>query len=139
MARTSSRFPELAVTGYPPEDLVFRPRFVRDNVDRMREIASASEGIAAVFGFVDRDSALRNAAAIVREGRLIGVYHKKRLPNYGVFDEQRYFEPGYGVSHHIRSVAFRSGSTSARTSGSKEEDDAVVLQSRAGARDFWSR
>lgn len=126
-------FPELAVTGYPPEDLVFRPRFVRDNVDRMREIASASEGIAAVFGFVDRDSALRNAAAIVRDGRLVGVYNKKRLPNYGVFDEQRYFEPGTECpTYQIGGVPV--GFNVCEDIWFEEEDDPVVLQSRAGAR-----
>ena len=87
-------FPELAVTGYPPEDLVFRPHFVRENLDRTREIAAKTQGITAVYGFVDDRGGLRNAAAVAHDGRLAGVYHKKRLPNYGVFDEARYFVPG---------------------------------------------
>ncbi len=88
-------FPELAVVGYPPEDLVFKPQFVNDNLERVHQITSASKDITAVFGFVDRDDGrLRNAAAVISDGRLVDVYHKMRLPNYGVFDEERYFEPG---------------------------------------------
>ena len=126
-------FPELAVTGYPPEDLVFRPQFVSENLDRMREVASASKGIAAVFGFVDRDHGLRNAAAIARDGKLVGVYHKKRLPNYGVFDEQRYFEPGVECPiYHIDGVPV--GFNICEDIWFEEEGDPIVLQSRAGAR-----
>ena len=88
-------FPELAVTGYPPEDLVFRPQFVEDNLAKMREVAEASRDIAVVVGFVDsKDLELHNAAAVAHDGRLVDVYHKILLPNYGVFDEQRYFKPG---------------------------------------------
>ena len=87
-------FPELAVTGYPPEDLVFKPQFVRDNKARMRLIVQASADIAVVVGFVDGDSDLYDAAAVAHDGELIDVYHKMLLPNYGVFDEQRYFTPG---------------------------------------------
>ena len=126
-------FPELAVTGYPPEDLVFRPRFVRENLDRMREIVSASRGVAVVFGFVDRDEALRNAAAIAHDGRLVGVYHKRRLPNYGVFDEQRYFEPGAECPvYQIGGVPV--GVNVCEDIWFEEEDDPIVVQSRAGAR-----
>ena len=125
--------PELAVTGYPPEDLVFRPQFVTENLERMHEIASASERIAVVFGFVDRDRALRNAAAIARDGRLVGVYHKRRLPNYGVFDEQRYFEPGAECPvYEIDGVPV--GFNICEDIWFGEEDDPIVLQSRAGAR-----
>jgi NAD+ synthase (glutamine-hydrolysing) len=91
-------FPELAITGYPPEDLLLKPRFVIDNLVALERFvagtATAPE-IAAVVGFVDRtsDGLLRNAAAVCAGGRLIGRYHKERLPNYAVFDEQRYFEP----------------------------------------------
>ncbi|MEE2885372.1 MAG: NAD+ synthase [Chloroflexota bacterium] len=87
-------FPELSVTGYPPEDLVLRPQFVDDNILSLNEIAGESKGISAVIGFVDRDSALRNSAAVVFDGAIRSIYHKTRLPNYGVFDEKRYFEPG---------------------------------------------
>ena len=88
-------FPELAVTGYPPEDLVFKRQFVRDNLARMERIVEATEDIAIVLGFVDRDDEhIYNAAAVAYGGRLIDVYRKVHLPNYGVFDEVRYFEPG---------------------------------------------
>src|SRR5205823_4316162 len=87
-------FPELAITGYPPEDLLLKPGFVADNLEAMEKVASQTEGCAAVFGFVDADRDLRNAAAICANGRLMGTYHKRYLPNYAVFDEQRYFAPG---------------------------------------------
>ena len=88
-------FPELAVTGYPPEDLVFKPQFVDDNMSKMRQVVEASHSIAVVVGFVDTaGSDLYNAAAIGYGGKLVGVYHKQCLPNYGVFDEDRYFKPG---------------------------------------------
>ena len=87
-------FPELAITGYPPEDLLFKPQFIQDNLTRMREVAQASKGIAVVFGFVDADTDIHNAAAFAHDGELLGVYHKMYLPNYGVFDEERYFKAG---------------------------------------------
>jgi NAD+ synthase (glutamine-hydrolysing) len=89
-------FPELAVTGYPPEDLVLRPEFVRDNLRAVDELARATDGGAAVLtGFVDRTGrGLHNAAALLHGGRVVARYHKVKLPNYGVFDEERYFEPG---------------------------------------------
>ena len=87
-------FPELAVTGYPPEDLVFRPQFVEENLATMRRIVQATQDIVAVFGFVDADPDIRNAAGVAFDGKLVDVYHKIHLPNYGVFDEDRYFKPG---------------------------------------------
>jgi len=87
-------FPELAVTGYPPEDLLLKPQFVKDNQRTLREIQRATKGITAVVGFVDRQDFLYNAAAVLHDGRLAYVYHKILLPNYGVFDEYRYFRPG---------------------------------------------
>ena len=89
-------FPELAVTGYPPEDLVLRPGFVRDNLEALEELARRTAGDAAVLvGFVDRsERGLHNAAALLREGGVEARYHKHQLPNYGVFDEKRYFVPG---------------------------------------------
>ncbi len=88
-------FPELALTGYPPEDLVLKPAFVKDNLKQLEFVIAASRGISAVVGFVDQDSDIFNAAAFISDGRLMGVYHKVFLPNYGVFDEQRYFTPGH--------------------------------------------
>jgi len=89
-------FPELAVPGYPPEDLLLRISFLEENVRGWKEIVRQVRGITAVVGFVDRDAGGRiyNAAGIAAAGRVRGVYHKMHLPNYGVFDELRYFSPG---------------------------------------------
>jgi NAD+ synthase (glutamine-hydrolysing) len=87
-------FPELAVTGYPPEDLLLKPQFIEDNIEALDKIVEASGDITAIVGFVDKSDGIFNAAAIISNGRLVDVYHKKHLPNYGVFDEQRYFQPG---------------------------------------------
>jgi NAD+ synthase (glutamine-hydrolysing) len=87
-------FPELAVTGYPPEDLLIKADFVRENQICLEEIARHAVGTAAVVGFVDSGDHLYNAAGILSDGRIAGVYRKMRLPNYGVFDEKRYFQPG---------------------------------------------
>jgi len=91
-------FPELMITGYPPEDLLLKSSFVRDNLETLSSAASSIDGIAAIIGFVDRDSnGIYNAAAIVAGGEVRGIYRKHHLPNYGVFDEERYFEPGDGI------------------------------------------
>ncbi len=87
-------FPELALTGYPPEDLLLKPSFIRDNLQHLDRVVAASKGIAAVVGFVDLDLDIYNAAAFIHDGDLKGVYHKVYLPNYGVFDEERYFQRG---------------------------------------------
>ena len=87
-------FPELAITGYPPEDLLLRRSFVEDNLVALDRVAAAVSGIVAVVGFVDVDEELFNAAAILCDGRIAARYHKRFLPNYGVFDEARYFQRG---------------------------------------------
>ena len=87
-------FPELAITGYPPEDLVLRRRFVEDNIMAAQQLAQETNGIVAVYGFVDADDDIYNAAAIATNGRIVDVYHKQYLPTYGVFDEDRYFRAG---------------------------------------------
>ena len=97
-------FPELATTGYPPEDLLFKKSFLIDNVAAMAKVATASRGIAVVLGYVNIVSLERpseevgpqvtNAAALCYGGKLVDTYHKIFLPNYGVFDEQRYFQKG---------------------------------------------
>jgi NAD+ synthase (glutamine-hydrolysing) len=88
-------FPELALTGYPPEDLVLKPEFVADNLRELERIAASVGDITAVVGFVDSDGAdIYNAAAIIQQGRVIGCHRKIYLPNYSVFDEQRYFKAG---------------------------------------------
>ncbi|MGH7576007.1 MAG: NAD(+) synthase [Longimicrobiales bacterium] len=89
-------FPELAVCGYPPEDLLLKPAFAKDNREAIRELCRRTEGLTAVVGFVDRGLDLYNAAAILHNGEWVGTYRKQRLPNYGVFDELRYFQPGAG-------------------------------------------
>jgi NAD+ synthase (glutamine-hydrolysing) len=113
-------FPELALTGYPPEDLLLKPAFVSANLLGLERVTAATKACAAVVGFVDlvgarlgfpeeglgrvgREEALRgdhrrlrNAAAVCVNGRIAGVYHKRRLPNYAVFDEERWFAPGTG-------------------------------------------
>jgi NAD+ synthase (glutamine-hydrolysing) len=91
-------FPELAITGYPPEDLLLKPQFVEDNLDALEELASHTGRCAAVVGFVDRERDLHNAAAVCAHGEVQGRYHKRVLPNYGVFDEQRYFTAGPPLS-----------------------------------------
>jgi NAD+ synthase (glutamine-hydrolysing) len=89
-------FPELAVTGYPPEDLLFKEYFVRDNIKTLNKIIKNTVHLIAIVGFVDQDKKgnIYNAAAVIKNGRLKGVYHKIDLPNYEVFDEKRYFQPG---------------------------------------------
>ena len=87
-------FPEMAIPGYPAEDLLFKPSFIQDNLEAMRKVVAASRDIVVVVGFVDADSDIYNASAIAYQGDLVGVYHKMYLPNYGVFDEDRYFQRG---------------------------------------------
>jgi len=89
-------FPELAITGYPPEDLLLKPAFVADNRAALDKLAARTGRCAAVVGFVDAGRDLYNAAAVCAGGEVKGVYRKRILPNYSVFDEQRYFAPGTG-------------------------------------------
>ncbi len=88
-------FPELSITGYPPEDLVLKPGFVADNKEILATIAARTGRCVAVVGFVDSDRDLYNAAAVLCGGEVRGTYRKRVLPNYGVFDEARYFTPGH--------------------------------------------
>jgi NAD+ synthase (glutamine-hydrolysing) len=87
-------FPELAITGYPPEDLLLRPGFVRAAERSLEEVAAATTGIAALVGFPRFEGDLYNACAVCSEGAVRAIYHKRFLPNYGVFDEERYFASG---------------------------------------------
>ncbi len=87
-------FPELAVTGYPPEDLLLKPSFVEANLAVLRRIAAQTTGLTVVVGWVDRGDDLYNAAAVLHDGQVAGVAHKIYLPNYAVFDEDRYFRAG---------------------------------------------
>ena len=90
-------FPELAVTGYPPEDLLLRPGFLRAAARILDEIAAATSGIAALVGTPHLDRDLFNACAVCVDGEVKAMYRKQFLPNYGVFDEDRYFQPGRGL------------------------------------------
>ena len=104
-------FPELAITGYPPEDLLLKPRFLEKNRRALQEVIRQSRGLAVVVGYVGEGTLsehkagqpmvvpagrheLSNAAAVIAGGRLVTTYGKRYLPNYGVFDESRYFHPG---------------------------------------------
>jgi NAD+ synthase (glutamine-hydrolysing) len=87
-------FPELALTGYPPEDLLVNPSFVEGNSRALQAVAEKTGRCAVVVGYVDDDGDLYNAAAVCAGGKVHGVWHKELLPNYGVFDEQRWFRSG---------------------------------------------
>ena len=87
-------FPEMAVTGYPPEDLLLKPGFIRDNLEALKAIQKETRGITAVVGFVDGEKEIYNAAAVLHDGAVSAVYRKMYLPNYSVFDEERYFKRG---------------------------------------------
>ena len=87
-------FPEMAVTGYPPEDLLLMPKFIEANLKAIQKIAKATTSIAALVGFVDKKEDIFNAAALLHDGKMIDAYCKTFLPNYGVFDEDRYFHVG---------------------------------------------
>jgi NAD+ synthase (glutamine-hydrolysing) len=91
-------FPELTIPGYPPEDLLMRPSFIQENLKALGGFAGrVPEGVAAAVGFVDLDADLYNACAVVSGGEVLHRYHKRYLPNYGVFDENRYFREGSGA------------------------------------------
>ncbi|HET6949492.1 MAG TPA: NAD+ synthase, partial [Acidimicrobiales bacterium] len=102
-------FPELALTGYPPEDLLLKPGFIADNRRALDRVAAGSGGCAAVVGFVDEGRDLYNAAAVCAGGEVRAVYHKRNLPNYAVFDEQRYFAAGTGDSPLVEVAGVRVG------------------------------
>ena len=102
-------FSELVVTGYPPEDLLLKPRFVVENMEAVEKIAARTGRCAAVVGFVDAGRDLYNAAAVCADGQIVGTYHKRLLPNYGVFDEKRYFAPGDEPFELFRVAGVRVG------------------------------
>ena len=124
-------FPEMAITGYPPEDLLLKNSFVKENVAAMERVIAESQGIAVVLGYVHLGDEITNAAAIGYDGRLIDTYHKIFLPNYGVFDEERYFKKGSvcpvyeinGVKIGVNvceDIWFRSGPTSVQREAGAE-------------------
>ena len=87
-------FPELTITGYPPEDLLLKPKFIQDSLSAVDEVRKATKGITVVLGYPEQENDLYNAAAILHDQELVDVYRKHYLPNYGVFDEERYFKSG---------------------------------------------
>jgi NAD+ synthase (glutamine-hydrolysing) len=87
-------FPEMVITGYPPEDLLLKPSFIESAIEITMELLPRTTGMTVVVGTVDRDFDLYNAAAVLHDGQWMGTYRKRYLPNYGVFDENRYFMPG---------------------------------------------
>lgn len=101
-------FPELAVCGYPPEDLIFKNSFIEENLKCLEEIRMRTENIVAVVGFIDKQKKqLFNSAAVMANRKIIDVYHKMHLPNYGVFDEKRYFAGGTGFTlYKLRGIIF---------------------------------
>ena len=98
-------FPEMVVPGYPPEDLLLKPAFIQGCIDRTRDLAGDSTGMTVVVGTLERDGDLYNSAAVLHDGRWVGTARKRYLPNYGVFDENRYF------MSERRSVVFARGGT----------------------------
>lgn len=122
-------FPELAITGYPPMDLLDRQRFVDLNLECLERIQEASQGITAVVGFVDRNltrqgKALYNAACVLKDGQRISTHYKTLLPTYDVFDEERYFEPAPSVQT-VQIGAYRAGVS--------------ICEDVWNDSDFWSR
>jgi NAD+ synthase (glutamine-hydrolysing) len=89
-------FPELALTGYPPEDLLLKEHFLRKTGDALEALAADTRGIVALVGFPERREDVYNSLAVLAEGEIAAIYRKTNLPNYGVFDEQRYFQAGDG-------------------------------------------
>lgn len=87
-------FPEMVITGYPPEDLLLKPSFIERAIEITRGLEPLTAGMTIVVGTVERDYDLYNAAAVIHDGHWVGTYRKRYLPNYGVFDENRYFMPG---------------------------------------------
>ncbi len=87
-------FPEMTLTGYPPEDLLLKPEFIEDNLHYLEKLLPLSKEITMIVGFVDRQDDIFNTAGVLHRGKLAGKYHKHYLPNYGVFDEDRYFQVG---------------------------------------------
>lgn len=90
-------FPELAITGYPPEDLLLKPHFIKENLSYLNKITRVTKDIIVVLGFVDQDKkGIYSSAAVINNKKIFYRYHKINLPNYSVFDEKRYFKPGTG-------------------------------------------
>ncbi len=131
-------YPELTITGYPPEDLLLKKAFVRDNELAVERIAARTKECAALIGFVKAESdKLFNAVALCRNGKVQGVYLKQLLPNYAVFDEDRYFTPGPAMNDGIISGLFTLDDITVGVTICEDiwyADGPVAAQAAAGAR-----
>ena len=131
-------YPELTITGYPPEDLLLKKAFVRDNELAVERIASRTKECAALIGFVKADGDhLYNAVALCRSGGVQGVYLKQLLPNYAVFDEDRYFEPGPAMNDGVVSGLFTLDGVTVGVTICEDiwyADGPVAAQAASGAR-----
>ena len=131
-------YPELTITGYPPEDLLLKKAFVRDNELAVERIAKATKGCAALIGFVKADGDhLHNAVALCRNGGVQGVYLKQLLPNYAVFDEDRYFTPGPAMKDGVASGLFSLNDVTVGVTICEDiwyADGPVAAQAASGAR-----
>ncbi|MFC1952856.1 NAD+ synthase [Chloroflexota bacterium] len=123
-------FPELVICGCPPEDLLYKQRFIEENLHCLDEVIEASSGISLVVGFVDSKEDIYNAAAIIHDGKLIDIYHKIHIPNYDDFDENRYFQAG------SKSMIYTLAGISIGINIGEDisyENDRIVSQVRSGA------
>jgi len=131
-------YPELTITGYPPEDLLLKKAFVRDNELAVERIAKATRECAALIGFVKTDGDhLYNAVALCQNGGVQGVYLKQLLPNYAVFDEDRYFTPGPAMNDGVASGLFSLDGVTVGVTICEDiwhADGPVATQAAAGAR-----
>ena len=131
-------YPELTITGYPPEDLLLKKAFVRDNELAVERIASRTKECAALIGFVKANGDhLYNAVALCRNGGVQGVYLKQLLPNYAVFDEDRYFEPGPAMNDGVVSGLFTLDGVTVGVTICEDiwySDGPVAAQAASGAR-----
>lgn len=124
-------FPELVVSGYPPEDLLVEPAFVESAERALSEVVRATRECVAVLGFVESDGGLYNAAVVASRGEVHGIWRKELLPNYGVFDERRWFSTGSGDTPFFVIAGVRVGVTICEDAWSS--DGPVVRQAKQGA------
>ncbi len=131
-------YPELTITGYPPEDLLLKKAFVRDNESAVERIAARTKECAALIGFVKAEGDHHfNAVAVCRNGKVQGVYLKQLLPNYAVFDEDRYFTPGPALNDGVASGLFTLDGVMVGVTICEDiwyADGPVAAQAAAGAR-----
>ncbi|MDP5068333.1 MAG: NAD+ synthase [Ilumatobacteraceae bacterium] len=131
-------YPELTITGYPPEDLLLKKAFVRDNESAVERIAARTKECAALIGFVKAEGDHHfNAVALCRNGKVQGVYLKQLLPNYAVFDEDRYFTPGPALNDGVASGLFTLDGVMVGVTICEDiwyADGPVAAQAAAGAR-----